>query len=275
MQKLTLKAILYYLLFFQNTYLSLPFTNLKISNFKLNYNIYDNNSSKTIPSYLNNKLTNQFNYDKILNIYDTLMNSNIKESISSNLKYLIELIPEIEYMIDFDHKHPHHHLDVWEHTLYALSLSEKDFDLRLSLLLPDIGKPFSFNEKNGIRHYPNHPYISAEMTKTILTRLGFNNEYINKIYYLIKYHDTPITKKDINNNYELTLIRYSMQKCDALAHHPEKLERRKKYLESTKKLILKTIYFNIFLTIFHNINTNFLLLILCYIFYLIFYYNSC
>lgn len=102
------------------------------------------------------------------------MDSNVKESIVSNLDHLIELIPEIKYMIGFDHKHPHHHLDVWEHTLYALSLSVKDFDLRLSLLLHDVGKPFSFSEENGIRHFHNHPYVSTEMAKAILIRLVFN-----------------------------------------------------------------------------------------------------
>ena len=145
---------------------------------------------------------------------------------------------EIKNMIGFEHNHPHHHLDVWNHTLYALSLSENNFDIRLSLLLHDIGKPFSYQE-GEVRHFHNHPYVSATMTKTILTRLGFINEYINKICYLIKKHDTPITKEDIENNIDLEYMRYKIQECDALAHHPEKLEKRKKYLESTKKLILK------------------------------------
>lgn len=144
-------------------------------------------------------------------------------------------------MIGFEHKH-HHHLDVWEHTLYALSMSNKDFDLRLSLLLHDIGKPFCFSEVDGIRHFHNHPYVSSEMAKTILTRLGFNDKYINKICYLIRFHDTPITKKDIDNNYDLIFTRYLMQEFDALAHNPNKLEKRKKYLESTKKLILEKNY---------------------------------
>ena len=33
-------------------------------------------------------------------------------------------------------------------------------------------------------------------------------------------------------------MRYKIQECDALAHHPEKLEKRKRYLESTKKLLV-------------------------------------
>ncbi|MBQ2946508.1 MAG: HD domain-containing protein [Bacilli bacterium] len=204
--------------------------------------IYYDITSKIETIYLSNeivnKLSSKVDFNKILNLHHILMDSDIAASINSNLNFLIELIPEIKNMIGFEHNHPHHHLDVWNHTLYALSLSETNFDIRLSLLLHDIGKPFSYQE-GEVRHFHNHPYVSATMTKTILTRLGFINEYINKICYLIKKHDTPITKKDIENNIDLEYMRYKIQECDALAHHPEKLEKRKKYLESTKKLILK------------------------------------
>lgn len=180
------------------------------------------------------------NYNQnILKLYNILMQENIKESINNNLEYLLNLIPEIKNIIGFNHNNPHHHLDVWEHTLYALSISEINFDLRLALLLHDIGKPYTCTTKNGINHFYNHPFIGAQMTKNILTKIGFCNEYIEKIYYLVLLHDTPIKQSDIKNNYDLTYIRYLIQEYDVLAHHPEKLEKRIKYLESTKKLILK------------------------------------
>ena len=47
--------------------------------------------------------------------------------INNSLEYILNIIPEIKPMIGFDHKHPHHHLDVFNHTLYAISLSKKDF----------------------------------------------------------------------------------------------------------------------------------------------------
>ena len=190
-----------------------------------------------IQNEINSKLSCNSEFNKILNLYYILIDSDIISSINFNLDFLIELIPEIENMIGFEHNHPHHHLDVWNHTLYALSLSENNFDIRLSLLLHDIGKPFSYQD-DEIRHFHNHPYVSFIMSKSILSRLGFNTEYINKICYLIKKHDTPITKKEIEDNYNLEYMRYKIQECDALAHHPEKLEKRKRYLESTKKLLV-------------------------------------
>lgn len=170
-------------------------------------------------------------------MYDILMNDNVVESINENLGTILMLIPELKPTIGFEHKHPHHHLDVWDHTLYALGQSIKDFDVRLTLLLHDIGKPHSYQEKDGIRHFKGHPKESKKMTKKILKRLGFNNLYNKKICYLVGKHDEPITNKDINKYPELTNKRFEIQRCDALAHHPDKLEKRINYLNYIREKI--------------------------------------
>lgn len=168
-----------------------------------------------------------------------LLADDVVSSINNNLDYLLEIIPEIKYIIGFDHKHPHHHLDVWNHTLLALSMSKKDFDIRLALLLHDIGKPFSYQE-GEIRHFKGHPLVSSNMAINILYRLGYDEDYIAYIGYLVKHHDTPINNNQLNNNLDICFKLFEIQRCDALAHHPDKLERRKKYLEETnKKLVLR------------------------------------
>lgn len=172
-------------------------------------------------------------------LYNILMSENIEESINSNIDCLLSIIPELKNMIGFEHKHPHHHLDVWNHTLLALSLSSKDFDVRLSLLLHDIGKPFSYTEENGIRHYNNHAVVSSKMSESILSRIGYDKNYVSKICKLIELHDTPIKKEDLVYGHELLYKRYLIQYCDAYAHNPDKLEKRIKYLNNTKMLILK------------------------------------
>ena len=180
---------------------------------------------------------NNFKKENNIKLHEILMSDDVQSSINSNLDDLLRIIPELEYTMGFEHKHPHHHLDVWNHTLLALSLSKKDFDVRLSLLLHDIGKPFSFQE-GEVRHFKNHAKVSVIMAKNILKRFDFDNSYIKNICYLIENHDTPITEEQINNNEELCLKLYEIQRCDALAHNPEKLEKRKYYLDQTKEKIL-------------------------------------
>ena len=171
-------------------------------------------------------------------LYITLMSDDLNTSIDKYKGYLLDVIPELKYMIGFDQKHPHHHLDLWEHTLYALSLSEKDFEIRLSLLLHDIGKPFSYQE-GEVRHFKGHAEVSSEISRKVLDNLGYEKVFIDKICRYIELHDTPITLKDIKTDPEFYSKLYKIQYCDALAHNPDKLEKRKKYLEKTKKLLKK------------------------------------
>lgn len=180
----------------------------------------------------NNLKNNITQRNKLIEI---LMNDEVVISILNSKNDLLKIIPEIEDMVDFPHNHPHHFLNVWNHTLFALSLSESDLDIRLSLLLHDIGKPHSYQDKE-VRHFKGHPKKSSEISKNILKRLAFDNDYIEKICYLIENHDNFITNEDIKNNYELSVKRFLIQYCDALAHNPLKLEKRKAYLKNTLEL---------------------------------------
>ena len=162
-------------------------------------------------------------------LYNILLSDVVVKAIIDNLEVVLNLIPELKKIIGFDHRHPHHHLDVWNHTLLALSYSPRDFDIRVVLLLHDIGKPYVYQDEE-VRHFRGHPKMSAEISFNILKRLNFSDEEVFKLCYLIEQHDTPITDEEIINNHELTLMKFKTQYCDALAHNPLKLEKRIKYL---------------------------------------------
>ena len=86
-----------------------------------------------------------------------LTSENIEEEIRSNEEYIFSLIPELRSEVGFDQKHPHHSFDVWNHTIEALKHIEPDFELRLIVLLHDIGKPFSYQDgEDGVRHFKGH-----------------------------------------------------------------------------------------------------------------------
>lgn len=166
---------------------------------------------------------------------EILISDDVVEKIKENIQDLVLIIPEICDMIGFEHKHPHHHLDVWEHTLYALSVSPNKFDIRLALLLHDIGKPHSYQD-DEVRHFKGHPEISANISKYILKRLGYEDNYITYICKIIARHDTSLTEEDILVNTDVSKVIFEVQKCDALAHNPAKNKKRIEYIETITKL---------------------------------------
>ena len=108
-----------------------------------------------------------------MNLESILTSENIEEEIRSNEEYIFMLIPELKSEVGFDQKHPHHSFDVWNHTIEALKHIEPDFELRLIVLLHDVGKPFSYQDgEDGVRHFKGHPKKSKEIAEDILTRLN-------------------------------------------------------------------------------------------------------
>lgn len=164
-----------------------------------------------------------------------LLSQNVTDTLRENLDQLLIIIPEIKPMINFKHNHPHHHLDVWEHTLCALSFSPNNFDIRLALLLHDIGKPHSFQEEGEIRHFRGHAEKSANITKEILNRLNYSQTFIDNICKIVLLHDLPLTNKQICENLTLSKIIFEVQKCDTWAHNPNKNEHRLAYIKETLK----------------------------------------
>ena len=174
-----------------------------------------------------------------MTLEEILMSDDVASSIQNNMDYMLELIPEIRPCINFEHRHPHHHLDVWNHTLLAISKAPYDFEIRLVLLLHDIGKPFSYQDDGEIRHFHGHPLKSAEIASHILDRLGYDESFKDEVLKLIENHDTPMTESDVKADYDFSCKRFIVQECDSFAHKVDKLEKRIKYLNDTHVLLLK------------------------------------
>ena len=162
---------------------------------------------------------------------DLLSADDVVSEIRSKLDELVRIVPEIKFMINFEHCHPHHHLDVFEHTLLALSHSKNDLKTRTVLLFHDIGKPLCYQQDGEIRHYRGHAEKSAAMAKAILERLGFDTVFTNDTVETVRRHDTPLSESDITAFPDFSRELFEVQKCDALAHNPEHNKRRMDYID--------------------------------------------
>ncbi|MDR1419958.1 MAG: HD domain-containing protein [Treponema sp.] len=110
--------------------------------------------------------------------------------------FLAEFWPELAILDNVDHsKEFHPEGNVWKHTLetfrYRKPSAGRGYDLRLSLglLLHDAGKPLS--EPSGNRRFDGHAELGAREARRFLERLGFEEELIEEVRYLVKNHMLP------------------------------------------------------------------------------------
>lgn len=170
-------------------------------------------------------------------IIKILTSNDVVSSIKKELNKILLVIPELKDIVNFEHCHPHHHLNVWEHTLIALEFSDNNLNTRLALLLHDIGKPHSYQEDGEIRHYMGHPQKSAEISRRILERLGFDKDIIWHICEIVRRHDMPLRKSDIINRPALSKSIFEVQKCDAMAHNPIHNAKRMAYINEIEEIL--------------------------------------
>jgi tRNA nucleotidyltransferase (CCA-adding enzyme) len=142
-------------------------------------------------------------------------------------KIIFEIIPELLDEKGFPQNNPWHIYDVWNHTKKVFENSKPDKEIRLVLLLHDIGKPHSFqDDENGTRHFSGHSQKSAEISEQILKRLGYSESEISEICFFIANHDKTIRLEMINfSNLEKYKKLLYIQYCDASGYNPEYIKR--------------------------------------------------
>lgn len=100
------------------------------------------------------------------------------------------ILPEFDLCMETPQNHKHHCYNVGEHLLVATQMVAPRKDLRLAAFLHDIGKPAMLTvDEEGITHFYGHPEVSAEMSLEILRRLKFDNDTIQKVCTLVRYHE--------------------------------------------------------------------------------------
>lgn len=181
-----------------------------------NKELLRNVSSERIQSELNQILMGQYAYGIIL----------------YGAPVLSVFLPEISSTINFQQHNPHHYLDVWHHTVMAISEAPQDLTVRLALLFHDLGKPQTFLMENGIGHFIGHAEVSAEIAEKRLRELRYDNKTVDAVTQLVRFHDmeTPprkaIVRRRLNNLGEEQFKRLlEVQDADKKAQVPQETER--------------------------------------------------
>ncbi len=100
------------------------------------------------------------------------------------------ILPEFDACMETIQKNPHHCYSVGEHTLHSLTEIPADKCGRLAMLFHDMGKPLTKSaDEKGVDHFYGHAAESAELARTILRRLKFDNDTISKVSQLVCFHD--------------------------------------------------------------------------------------
>lgn len=113
------------------------------------------------------------------------------------------VLPEFDKIMNIEQNNPHHIYTVGEHTLYALKNVRADKSMRLAVLFHDFGKADTQSiDDEGISHFYNHAQASESAAHTIMRRLKFDNDTLNRVKRLVKWHDYRfnLTKKSMRRS---------------------------------------------------------------------------
>jgi len=106
---------------------------------------------------------------------------------------LAEIIPEFAPSIGFDQRSPYHHLTVDEQRFVALASAPKELEIRIAMLLHDIGKPATATvDETGRGHYKGHAGVGAKIAEVILKRLRYPVKAARNIEKLVAFHSKQL-----------------------------------------------------------------------------------
>ncbi len=170
------------------------------------------------------------------------------------------ILPEFDAMMITPQNNIHHIYNVGEHTIKAVEEiagrpNEQRFSsrertiLRWTMLLHDVEKPGTISVgKDGQDHFYGHQEKGSVTAKNILRRLKFDNDTIDAVTHLIRWHDyrfvlTPagMRKAAAKIGREAMELLFEVNRADTSAKNPKYTEEKFERLEVARRLYQETI----------------------------------
>ena len=168
------------------------------------------------------------------------------------------VLPEFDAMMLTRQQNIHHIYNVGEHTIHAVAtvggaLEEALYSqrermiLRWTMLLHDIEKPSTLTTgKDGQHHFYGHQEKGAATANNILRRLKFDNDTINSVVHLIKWHDyrfvltpTGVRKAISKVGKEFMELLFEIQRADTSAKNPDFIKEKYARINAARQLYLE------------------------------------
>ena len=112
---------------------------------------------------------------------------------------LAAVIPELQPLIGFDQRSPHHAYDLFTHVARVTAGVPAELPLRWAALLHDIGKiPTFTRDETGRGHFYGHAAAGAEMADAVLHRLKAPTALREQVVLLIGKHMTKLEPEKKN-----------------------------------------------------------------------------
>ncbi|GHT36485.1 tRNA nucleotidyltransferase [Endomicrobiia bacterium] len=130
--------------------------------------------------------------------------------VMDNIDLLIEILPEVSRLKNLEQPLKYHIDDVFTHSLKVLDRAKNDIILRMAALLHDTGKYATYKKDDNKISFYRHDTKSAQETESILKRLKYSKEFIQKTVSVVKNHMCP---RMYTNNWTDTAIRRFVKRC--------------------------------------------------------------
>lgn len=157
--------------------------------------------------------------------------------------------PEFNICMESEQNNKWHIYSVGEHILHTMQAVQNNRILRFTMMLHDIAKPECKTvDPDGTTHNKGHAEKGAEKARNILRRLKSDNELVDTVTILIRYHDWRFepdkrsVRRAINkvgpNRFAMLL---NVQEADMMGQSDykkeEKIERLKKIREEYRQIL--------------------------------------
>lgn len=173
--------------------------------------------------------------ERIYTEIEKLLMLSPKPSVGFNFLYRMgvmrEILPEL-YSLYFVEQGRDHHSEgsVWNHTMLMLDsvpLGERNMQLMLSILVHDLGKMVVENEIDGDSiHFKGHAEEGLEISENLLRRMTNEENLINDVLTVTKYHMRPYELKNVLNKKLLRRLALKVDIPSLMRLHQADLEGR-------------------------------------------------